>query len=179
MSLGRRVGGVFSVLSVALAACSSGSDAAGENAAGIAQLAVNNAPGDVGCLQTMVTGSRTVQQQFPLMPGESAVFTLQGLPVGSVVFTQQAFASDCASVTASSLPTWLSDPVSATLTAGVPAQITIVLRRNGQATVTSDFNDDGMSPPDAGAGGGGNMCQYFFDDSTLPLGPGGTRPPLP
>jgi hypothetical protein len=185
MALARTPFGICTLLSsLVLFGCSSSGNGsgAGEGATASAVFAITNAPGDAACLQASVDGSRAVSQQFPLIPGQNTTFTLQGLPVGSVVFSEQAFAESCTAVTPASIPTWLSDPLTTTLTAGVPAQVTIVLRRNGQATVTSDFDDDAgaTSDADAGAGDAGPMCQYFFDDSTLPLlGPGGVRPPLP
>jgi hypothetical protein len=149
----------------------------------VAVFAITNAPADAACLQITVVGSRTVVKSFSLSPGQDTIFTLTGLPVGAVVFSEQAFAQDCSAVTASSVATWVSDPVPATITPGVVAQVMITLHRNGEAVVSTNF-DDSMSSADGGTGGdaGGPppMCAAFYDDSTLPLlGPGGVRPPLP
>jgi hypothetical protein len=100
------------------------------------------------------------------------------------VFSEQAFGVACSQVTPASAPTWLGVPVSTTLTPGVVAHVTIVLHRNGQAVVSSDFQDDASAPRDGGQDGAGpeagGSCTFFYDDSTLPLlGPGGVRPPLP
>jgi hypothetical protein len=168
--------------------CSAGggrSDSSGETT-GVAVLAVTAAPSDATCLQVTVTGSRTVQNSFSLTPGQNAVFTLKGLPIGNVVFTELAFDTACSAVTSASTPTWLSDPVTTTLVPGVVASVTVVLRRNGQAIVTSDFEDDSGAPdaavgtPDAGPESGvGAACTFFYDDTTLPLLTGGGLPPLP
>jgi hypothetical protein len=153
---------------------------------------VTNAPPDATCLQIAVAGTHNVQRSFSLMPGESTVFLMTGLPTGPDVFSAQAFSESCGSVLQTSVATWLSDPTPATLVPGVVAQVTVVLHRNGEALVTADFQgDDASSPGDAaaaadtgvtseGGSSSGAMCTYFFDDTTLPLlGQGGTLPPLP
>src|SRR5262249_51804895 len=144
LSLARTAVGFSAILlSTRLIGCSSGSQtgAAGEDT-GIAMLSIVKAPGDATCLQITVAGSRIVQNSFDLSPGQDAVFKLQGLPTGSVVFSEQAFGIACSLVNSSSVPTWLGGPVTVTLTPGVVANVTIVLRRNGQAIVTSDFQED-------------------------------------
>src|SRR5262245_14589195 len=110
---------------MALAGCSGPGSGAGAGAepAGVAVFAITNAPSDAACLQITAAGSRTVVKSFSLSPGQDAVFTLSGLPVGNVVFSELAFAQDCSAVTASSVPTWVSDPVPATITPGVVAQV--------------------------------------------------------
>jgi hypothetical protein len=76
------------------------------------------------------------------MSGQVTTFTLNGLPLGNVTFTESAFSVACASVTSASVATWQSAPTPATLQAGVAANVTVVLRRNGTANVSSDFQDD-------------------------------------
>jgi hypothetical protein len=122
---------------------------------GSARFAIEQAPPDALCLQVTVTGSRSVQRSVDIVPGGSTSFTLSGLPIGSDVFVEQAFAVACGAVDSSSVPTWVSDPVTATLTAGVVADITIVLHHNGQASVTSTFEGDPDGGADAAAGDGG------------------------
>jgi hypothetical protein len=202
----------------AAAGCSKRVSPGGGDQAGIATFALASAPADAVCLQVTVTGSRQVVRSIDLTAGQSTTFTLTGLPLGMVTFAESAFGVACAAVTPDSVPTWISDPVPATLVAGVAAHVTIVLHRNaGQAIVTSDFQDDdggitvddGGAPVDSGTSGdagtggdagacvGPNGCyscepmtadqlstscngQCFpYDDSTLPLLPGGVLPPLP
>jgi hypothetical protein len=187
------------LMMVGLVACSGRDRSRSNDDLGVAVVAITNAPADAACLQITVAGSRTVTQSFDLTPGQSTIFTLTGLPVGSVVFSEVAFAVACASVGPGSVPTWISDPVPTTIVPGVVAHVTIVLHRSGQAVVTTDFSDDdggtggtagtggtggtggaAGSGGTGGTGGGGMMCTFFFDDSTLPLlQPGGVRPPLP
>jgi len=109
---------------------------------GTATFNLVNAPADALCLRVVVTGSRTVTRLFDLMPGQTTMFTLNGLPLGNDTFTESAFNIGCGMVTDASIATWLSDPTPATLQAGVAANVTVVLRRNGTANVTSDFQDD-------------------------------------
>jgi hypothetical protein len=130
-----------------LAGCSSAQPNDSDELLGQATLAVTNAPADAGCLRVTVKGSRTVTRSFDLMAGQNAVFTLNGLPLGSDTFQEDAFGSACNAVMMGSVATWTSDPTVANLTAGVVTNLTIVLHRNGTAVVSSDFQDD----PDAGA----------------------------
>jgi hypothetical protein len=109
---------------------------------GTATFNLVNAPADALCLRIVVNGSRTVTRLFDLTPGQTTVFTLNGLPLGNVTFTESAFNAGCSMVTDASIATWLSDPTPAVLQAGVVASVTVVLRRNGTASVTSDFQDD-------------------------------------
>lgn len=58
-------------------------------------------------------------------------------PTGAVVATAFATPGGC-----SGTPTWISDPVPSSIPAGSAASLTLVLHRNGQASVTFDFQDD-------------------------------------
>jgi hypothetical protein len=127
---------------LALAGCSGADTGGAGDMIGEATFALAAAPTDASCLQIVVTGTRTVTRLIDLMPGQSTVFTLNGLPLGNDTFTESAFAQTCGQVTPSSVATWASDPTAATLQAGITASVTVVLRRNGKASVTSDFQDD-------------------------------------
>src|SRR5262245_34357827 len=127
---------------LAVSACSENGSGSSEEMIGTATFNLVNTPADALCLKIVVAGSRTVTRLFDLVPGQTAVFTLNGLPLGNDTFTESAFGVGCGMVTDTSIATWLSDPTPATLQAGVAANITVVLRRNGTANVTSDFQDD-------------------------------------
>lgn len=131
----------------ALAACSSPNPEA-EEGLGVATAAVTNVPSDVSCIVITVTGNRVAERKFDVTTGASSVLSMKGLPVGSVTFVGNAYPTACSAVTSSSSPTWLSDPVNATLSAGVDAPVTLPLRRNGSSTVSVDFEDG----PDSGTG---------------------------
>jgi len=126
--------------------CSSPNPEAEEQGLGVATAAVTNVPTDVACIVITVTGNRVAERKFDVTAGASSILAMNGLPVGAVTFTGNAYPTACSAVTSSSSPTWLSDPVSASLTAGVDAKVTLPLRKNGSSTVSVDF-DDG---PDGG-----------------------------
>jgi hypothetical protein len=132
-----------------LAACN-GAGGASDSDRGVATIALTQVPTDVACIRVTVAGSRTVQKTFNVIPAQSSVLTLTGLPTGDDTFTGEAFNIACAGIVATTVPTWIGDPVTATVGAGAPVAVNLVLRRNGQATVSIDF-DNG---PDGGMGGG-------------------------
>ncbi len=137
---------------MALVACgcsSSGSDHPED--VGVVQIALAAAPSDATCLQIDAVGARSLSKQFTLRTGGSATLQMTGLPLGDVQFTGSAFAEECGAAISSS-PTWISDPVVATIVKGTIAQITLVLHRDGRASIRVDFSD---GPADAGPGGVG------------------------
>lgn len=134
---------------LAISGCSGSGPENSEDMVGTATFELAAAPADASCLQIAIAGSRSSTRLIDLTPGQATTFTLNGLPLGAVTFTESAFSVACASVTSSSIATWQSDPTPATLQAGVAANVTVVLRRNGTAHVTSDFQDDtpACTPP--------------------------------
>ena len=161
--------------------CSSGSDGS-EGLLGVATLAVTAAPSDVNCIRITVAGARTVVQNLPVMPGQSTVFPLSGLPVGNDTFTGEGFAGACPPA-AGAVATWASTPTPATVTVNPPVNVTITMVRNGRSTVGVDFQDDGTATctdmikngaeSDVDCGGGacapcaqGRTCSTGMDCST-------------
>ena len=119
---------------------------AGDAAAlGTAQAAITNVPGDgsVACIAITSTGSWSTTQSFDVFPGESTVFTLNGIPTGTVRFDSSAYPTACAQVSPSSTATWVSIPVLATVTAGQMTMVSLSLQQAGSSTVGVDF----MPPP--------------------------------
>lgn len=114
----------------------------GEQAGPLGTLAVTltQAPPDALCLQLTVTGAtRSVTKGFDLSAGQAtASLALSGLPTGSVLLSGAAWNAACAAVTGASVATW----VALARTVTVPGAATLVLQRNGQETVTVDFQDD-------------------------------------
>ena len=49
-----------------------------------ARIAITQAPADVLCISITAQGSRTVQQSFDVMPGQSTVLPMNRLPTGLV-----------------------------------------------------------------------------------------------
>jgi hypothetical protein len=136
------VGGTLLVL--ALAACER--TQATEEPTGRVMLSITSAPADAACLRITVKGATMAVRLVPLMTGMSTVFPLEGLPLGPVDFTGEAFPLGCGMVGANSLPSYVSEAVRVTLMDGETANVAIVLRRPGQAVVSVDF----PGAPDAG-----------------------------
>jgi hypothetical protein len=93
-----------------------------------------------------VTGLRTVVRTFNVTAGQTVLLNLTGLPLGLDSFLAEAFDGACSALTNTSVPTWISDPVSANVGATVAPQVTLVLRRNGRASACIDWQDDSAPP---------------------------------
>jgi sugar lactone lactonase YvrE len=128
-------------IAVALAACG---HRAPEDDTATAQFALQQAPSDAVCVQITVTGStRAVTRSFnPTLGQSTSSLTASGLPTGAVVITGNAYGLLCGQVVSSSQVTWLVNPLSATFLAAGPNAVTLTLTRNGQATISIDFQDD-------------------------------------
>jgi hypothetical protein len=150
-------------LAASLAGCGAEPGAGDEDAYGIATARLDSVPDDVTCLAINVTGNRTTQRLRDVTPGQSASFTLNGLPVGNVIFLAEGFAESCSLVNENSLATWLSEPTPATLVAGVNTPVELRLRRNGVSDVVIDFDDEPLD----GDPGGGPTCSADTADCNL------------
>lgn len=104
------------------------------------------APADVRCLVVTVAGERTVKRSFDVIPGQDAILTLKGLPLGNVIITEDAFESNCNAVTPELDTSWFSEPLHMTLTPGEALETSIVLRPNGRLVITSQFVTEGGTP---------------------------------
>jgi hypothetical protein len=131
-------------LSLALSACSPPDES---DDIGVAVLSLVQVPADVRCVRITAAGARTVVKSFDVMPGAGAVFSLNRLPLGAVAFSGEAFAAACASVGPASVPEWVADAVTVTISAGVEAAVSLTMRRNGRASVSVDFVDDPATCP--------------------------------
>lgn len=108
-------------------------------------------PDNVSCVRVTATGEfRSAVTDFDVVPGEALTEALTGLPVGSVVFSANAYAGACSTVTKSTAPLWLSDEKTVTIVQGKSTSVTLTLYKNGRAKVTVEFADQ----EDGGAGGG-------------------------
>jgi len=125
-------------------ACSATVDSSAEDV-GQASAAITQVPAQVACIEVNVVGARTVDRRFDVVSGQSSVLALNGLPTGVDTFSGLAYPVACANVNGTTA-TWVSDPVAATLSAGTVTSVTLVLHKNGGASVGVDFQDD-----DAGA----------------------------
>jgi hypothetical protein len=117
------------------------SDASARADVGVAQLELREVPLGVQCLRVTAAGSRVVERRFaPSFQSQTSNFRLEGLPVGDVSFSADAFTVPCNGI-GSAIPTWIGGPTRVTLAEGVLAQVTIVMVHNGRANVGLDFND--------------------------------------
>jgi hypothetical protein len=175
----RRFVAALAVLAAALAfpvwaGCSAALDEGDAEQLGVAQIALTNVPADgsVGCVRVTATGDVTEVRAFDVTPGESAVFPLEGLPTGTVLFSGDAFPSICAVVGSGTTPSWVSDDVVATVDTVVPVSITLTMHRNGKAGVGVDFDDAGCRSNGVVCAGNGECCsgQCAGDTCCTPLG---------
>ena len=134
---------------------------------GQAQITLASVPGDVACVAITASGSRTVAKSLEARSGETASLVIGGLPLGAVTFTAVAFAEICSAVLPEHVATWVSDAQVVTLEKGVIASVTLVMHRNGLASVSVDFADDG-------GGSGGQVGTGGVVGSGGRAGTGGT-----
>ena len=122
-------------------ACSAGVEPpSGE--VGTAQAAIANVPNDgtVACISITATGSFETTRSFDVSPGQSTVFTLSGIPIGTVRFDGAAFATPCAVVTPGSTPTWVSAPVLTTVAVGSTTLVTLAMQPASAVGVGVEFD---------------------------------------
>jgi len=137
-----RVGIVL--LGAVVAGCSGAGEPEAQDDVGVVRIALTGTPADVACIGiTVVGGSRTVSRRFDAVPGTSQTFMLTSLPLGSDVFTGQAYSAACSGVSDATSPDWLSDAVTANVAKGVVPDVALLLKRNGRANVSVGFDDGG------------------------------------
>jgi hypothetical protein len=133
-----RNGVVGAALLVAVGCSNADTDSHPEDT-GRVEFALVIVPTDVQCIQLVATGTRVRQQNFDVTPGQASVLSMNGLPVGSVTFTGQAFAGGCAGGPTMPSPTYVADPVTAQINATGVTALTLNMRRNGMASISVDF----------------------------------------
>jgi hypothetical protein len=141
----RRSVALFPFVALGALACggsrSSGSAATGEaSARAVVELAT--VPADVFCVEIDVAGARAVTDRFDVVPNQTAVLSLTGLPLGDVSFTGLAYPAACGAVTSATQATWISPATPATLVPETVANVSLALVPNGQASVSVGFNPD-------------------------------------
>src|SRR5262249_2588091 len=120
-------------------------------------LAVMSAPSDATCIQVLVSGSKNVERDVDVMPGQTTTFLLEGLPEGNDTITVNAFSGSCAMLTPASVPTWIGDPVTVTVTP-TPVDVSVTLHHNdqsGRVSIGVNFDQDGGRSDASAAGGAG------------------------
>ncbi len=123
-----------------IAGCSFGAGEGEESEdLGVADVALTQVPAGIQCIRVVATGSSTVTTNLPVVASTStATLSIGKLPLGQVSFSASAFEQACASVGSNS-PSWLADPATATLQAGVPATVSLTFRSNNPVTVSANF----------------------------------------
>jgi hypothetical protein len=111
---------------------------------GSARIALTQAPPGVGCVAIVAQGTRTLRRSIDVTAGVSTRFDMTGLPTGVVSLTGNAFDTACSRVAASASPSWISDVVTVRITPGGVANVALLMRRNGKASVGVDW---GSEPP--------------------------------
>ena len=104
-------------------------------------LHIENVPADVACVRiTASSTDRQVVRDVAVTLGQSVTESFSGLPIGTVVFQAAAYSQTCDSVTKSTVPSWISDEVSATVSLARSASVSLTLYPNGRAKVSVGFD---------------------------------------
>jgi hypothetical protein len=106
-------------------------------------LKITEVPADVRCVRISAAGeTRTVVREVESTGGATLTESLTGLPIGTVVFTGEAFTAACTSVTKSTVAPWASAPVEASIVVGRLSTVELSMVRNGRAKVEVTFTDE-------------------------------------
>jgi hypothetical protein len=146
----RLIATALAVLALPALACDSGLDfEAGPEQVTMHLTAI---PADVACIRLSAAGStRTAVRLMPTEGEPNLTRNLSGLPLGAVEFLSEAFHQGCDKVTKATIPSWVSEPVTANLAVGRLVSISLLLQRNGRAKVQLGFGDEGLPAADGGA----------------------------
>jgi alpha-tubulin suppressor-like RCC1 family protein len=105
-------------------------------------VAITTVPASVLCIKVVATnGGQVVSNQLLGVTGgtSSATVGLGQLPTGNTAFQGSAYTLACASVVSTTVANWVSDPVSAVLTAGYRSTVTMNFRQINPVTVSANF----------------------------------------
>ena len=115
-------------------------------------LHIEDVPEDVACLRITASGtSRQVVRDLDVTVGQAVSESFSGLPIGTVVFQAAAYSQTCDKVTKSTVPSWISEEVSVTVSLTHSTSVSLTLYQNGRAKVSVGFD----SEVDAGSADGG------------------------
>jgi len=135
---------------VPLASCDDNS--AGAKPLEQVMLHIEDVPEDVACLRITATGSsREMVRDLEVTVGQAVGESFSGLPIGTVVFQAAAYSQTCDKVTKTTVPSWVSEEVSVTVSLTHSTSVSLTLYRNGRAKVSVGFDPE----VDAGAPDGG------------------------
>lgn len=106
-------------------------------------LKIAEVPADVRCVRVTAAGeTRSVIREIETTGGTALTESLSGLPIGTVVFTGEAFTAACASVTKSTVAPWASAPVETSIVVGRLSTVELAMVRNGRAKVEVTFAEE-------------------------------------
>jgi alpha-tubulin suppressor-like RCC1 family protein len=150
---------------VVLDGCGAGGEAPGgrrlETGAVLAEL--STVPTGVACVQLVLGGSVTETLSFAVTAGATPVsLSVGALPPGAVTVTGSAYDLACGAVTPTSVPSWVSAPVSAQVTLGLTTGIAVTMQPNLPGTVDVDFLATALA-----VGAGGNSTYALLRDGTI------------
>jgi hypothetical protein len=152
-----RATGLAALFALAVVAAGAGcdDDRKAEAEGGEALLSLDTIPDDVNCVRVTITGEfRAVEREIDVVPGTALSESFSGLPVGSVLFSANAFSATCDKATASTIPMWVSEDKTVKIAQGKSSSVTLTLYKNGRAKVSVEFADQEDGGTDAGATGG-------------------------
>src|SRR5690349_9773039 len=110
--------------SLAIAHALAGCAFEGADDEGAVSAALSEVPAGVACVRmTSRSQGRARTHEASVVPGEETELRFDGLPIGEVELVADAFNQPCGSLTEESAPTWLSDPLTATITPGIVTPI--------------------------------------------------------
>src|SRR4051812_9279424 len=114
--IGHKHAATAALTALALAGCGEGSE---RDRTTEVVVSLSVVPGDVQCLRVTAAGTgRSAVREFEVTGGQSFSEALSGMPLGTVVFTGEAFASKCDAVTRATHSAWVSDDVSESIVLG-------------------------------------------------------------
>jgi hypothetical protein len=143
---------VFALSLFPLAGCDDNSAGSKPQPVEQVMLHIEDVPEDVACLRITATGSsREMVRDLEVTVGQAVGESFSGLPIGTVVFQAAAYSQTCDKVTKTTVPSWVSEEVSVTVSLTHSTSVSLTLYRNGRAKVSVGFDPE----VDAGAPDGG------------------------
>lgn len=140
-----------SVMSISFVACNLDHDAQLHSGRAVARI--TSVPPNVACVSITVAGpDNTVIDNFDVVPMQSALLTLNNLPVGDDLFSAAAYDVPCTFI-AGAQPSWLSTTVvPSVISAGTITNVSLDLEPAGGANVGINFGggDGGLINYDGG-----------------------------
>jgi alpha-tubulin suppressor-like RCC1 family protein len=116
-----------------------GSGGGGDDDLATVSVALTAVPGTVHCIQVIAAGSSTSTTRFDVAPSASTTSLALGrLPAGDVQFRGSAFDAACSAISGTQA-SWISDPTTVPLRAGISSTVTLTFRTNNVVTAIANF----------------------------------------